>query len=215
MSERETGARPGAREEKPREDRTRDEKLRERAAAVAPKPDNGGFDVDRAIQQVERLYRMMTGHDAPEPASPYAPIPAERDPGEHVDEQMNRLLQLLDESGIAELQGRMWSPPAAVWETDSELVVCLDLPGVTQDQVEVVAEPHALRIGGFRPVPADRGTRLKHVEVPFGRFQRIVALPGMAKPGEPKARLRDGILEIRLAKAAREQAEQRTVPVEA
>lgn len=53
------------------------------------------MDVDDTIGQVSRLYRAITGRDAPLSDSPYALIPAEKDPVQHVEEQLNRLLDVL------------------------------------------------------------------------------------------------------------------------
>src|SRR5215813_1371102 len=47
--------------------------------------------IDDAIGQLETVYRAVTGKEAPAADQTYAPIPAEKDPTRHVEEQMTRL----------------------------------------------------------------------------------------------------------------------------
>ena len=67
--------------------------------------------IDTAIEQVERLYESVTGRDAPTlEEKPYATIPPERVPEEHVQEQVDRLIQTLAHfSGKPEVEPE-WKP---------------------------------------------------------------------------------------------------------
>jgi hypothetical protein len=50
-------------------------------------------NIDSAIDQVERLFRSVTGHDAPPVGEqPYATIPPEKNPEVHIQEQVDRLM---------------------------------------------------------------------------------------------------------------------------
>src|SRR5438093_373061 len=87
--------------------------------------------IDGTIGQIESLYRTLTGREAP-PASeqPYATMPPERSPEEHVEEQLDRLAECLaDFSGRSSPLAR-WTPPIAVWQGANELLICIDLPGL-------------------------------------------------------------------------------------
>lgn len=55
----------------------------------------GTLDVDRTMGQLTRLYRAITGRDVPLSSTPYAPIPANKAPAQHVEEQLDRLLDVL------------------------------------------------------------------------------------------------------------------------
>jgi HSP20 family protein len=184
------------------------------ATAVEPErdavPEQG---IDRAIGQMEQLYRMVTGHEAPPHQSVYAPIPAERDPGEHLDEQVDRLLRLLDDRGVTDLQIPTWSPPAAVWESAKEIVVRLDLPGVPRDQVEITFEEGALQIRGHRPPASEAGFRFQQGEAPVGPFRRTLVLAHAGRTGNPGARLKDGVLEVRIPRTEAPSGSRRNVPI--
>jgi HSP20 family protein len=156
------------------------------------------MEFDDAIGKVSHLYRAVTGHEMPISDTPYAPIPAERDPVQHVHEQMDRLIGLLSPQtprGAAQMQ---WSPPIAIYESTSEVVVAIDVPGTSRDRVAVHVESGALVVSGKRaPAPAN-GETLRLAEVRFGEFRRVVPLPVGLRTAEMSARLDGGVLEVRI-----------------
>ncbi len=156
------------------------------------------MEFDDAIGKVNHLYRAVTGREMPMSETPYAPIPAERDPVQHVQEQMDRLIGLLGPTTTATSTPVPWSPPIAVYESPSEVVVAVDVPGTSRDRVGVHVESGALVISGKRaPSPAN-GETLRHAEVRFGDFRRVVPLPFGLRTAEMTARLEGGVLEVRI-----------------
>jgi HSP20 family protein len=156
--------------------------------------------IDESIGRLEQLYRAVTGREAPSVETPYAPIPAEKDPTHHVEKQLDRLLQLLNRIEGDSRPELAWSPPVSVWENDTEVLVSVDLPGVTREQVEIVTHGRMLTISGARGAPGSPDFRLRKAESPIGRFRRAVLLPSLSRPVEPKAEMRDGVLELRIPK---------------
>ena len=67
-----------------------------------------------------------------------------------------------------------WEPPVDVFETEDELVIITALPGVAPEAVQAEVEDGTLIISGTRPLPKGRIVRL---EIPYGRFERRIALP--------------------------------------
>jgi HSP20 family protein len=168
--------------------------------------------VDAAIQEMETLYRSMTGKDAPQPEPAYAPIPAEKDPAQHVDEQMNRLLSLLGQPD-AGAAVPAWVPAMSVWESESEFVLCLDAPGVSREQIRVTLDGNRITVCGERVPAGVKDLNLRYTERPLGAFKRIVVLPPAVQGENPSAQLRDGVLEMRLRKDVARAASPRPVPV--
>lgn len=156
--------------------------------------------VDESIGRLEQLYRVVTGRDAPVGETPYAPIPAEKDPREHVEKQLDRLLQLLNQIGTDSRPRPAWTPPVSVWENDSEILISVDLPGVTRDQIEIVTHGKLLTITGYRRAPGSPDFRIRSAESAIGPFRRAILLTSLTRPAEPKAEIRDGILEVRIPK---------------
>lgn len=93
-----------------------------------------------------------------------------------------------------------WVPPADVFEGDGELAIVVALPGVAEDDVEVAAEPGAIVVRAHRPQPLAASCRgVRQLEIPYGRFERRVALP----PGRYEAvsrTLTHGCLILRFAR---------------
>lgn len=157
-------------------------------------------ELEDAIGRVEALYRTLTGGDAPPVEIPYAPIPAERDPVQHVNEQMERLSRLLggqpDREG--EAQAATWMPPMSVWETQDELLFAIDLPGVQREGLEIGVHGTVVVVSGKRPPPGGEGARVRGLEHPIGAFRRIVSLPPTAVADHMSAWLKDGVLTLRV-----------------
>jgi len=162
--------------------------------------------IDEAIERMERLYRAVTGRDVPPAETAYAPIPAEKDPAQHVEERLNQLLRILGGERLGTEATPSWTPPISAWETDSELVLSMDLPGVKREQVEVTIQGNLLTVSGQRSPAAGNGARLRLSESAVGPFRRAVLLSGVVRGAEPRAEMKDGILEIRIPKEPREVA---------
>ena len=172
-------------------------------------------NIDNAIGQVERLYRTVTGRDAPPiQEQPYAVIPPEKVPEEHVQEQVDRLVETLIEFSGGSAQAT-WSPPISIWEGREEFVITVDLPGVTRDGVQVSITKGMLDIHGARPPRASQDgpqVELRYNEHILGRFRRLIPLPQGLATDRLQAQMRSGVLEIRVARTEGTQDVQ-SVPV--
>jgi len=72
-----------------------------------------------------------------------------------------------------------WEPPVDILETEREVLVLVALPGVDADQVDARIEGADLVISGVRVLPRELQTAVIHrLELPQGRFERRVRLPG-------------------------------------
>src|SRR5262245_47827064 len=168
--------------------------------------------IDETIGQVERLYQAVTGKDAPSVDAAYAPIPAEKDPSQHVEEQMSRLIELLGQVRLGPEPGPSWIPPVSVWESDAEVLVSVDPPGLRRENVEVVVQGNTLTVSGSRPIGRD-GYRLRSSEGTLGAFRRTFFFPGGIRGAEPSAQMREGVLEIRFPRPPATAATPRPVAV--
>lgn len=158
--------------------------------------------IDSAIDQVEKLFRSVTGHDAPPVGEgSFATIPPEKNPEEYIQEQIDRLTAKLTEvSGSPRIDGQ-WRPAVSLWEGKNEVLINLDLPGVARDAVQVTVGQGLLEVSGsrqVRPSQNGEGLELKYVEHAFGKFRRTISLPPTTRIDGLKAQLREGVLEIRI-----------------
>jgi len=173
--------------------------------------------IDLAIGGVERLYHSITGREAPPVEEPHAPMPPEKAPERHIEEQMERLMDGMSRL-LSEGPARPWTPAISVSEGTEDLRVSVDLPGVPREHVRVrLAQPGLLEISGRRPDPcsgaADAPRRARHAEPPHGPFLRWVALPPTVAEDRVAARLADGVLEVRIPRGDTATTAGRSIPV--
>jgi len=95
-----------------------------------------------------------------------------------------------------------WSPRCDVSETDSELIVNAELPGVAAGDMDVSLHDGVLTVRGEkRSERKDEEDGRAYSERFFGSFQRSIALPANVDEDAIQATLKDGILQVRLPKA--------------
>lgn len=98
-------------------------------------------------------------------------------------------------------QSSTWLPAVDVWETEAELVLSFDLPGIPEDKVTVELDDNVLTVSGERERTQEHsGDRFYRFERRFGTFSRSVTLPAGVNEDTIKADYRDGVLEIRVPK---------------
>lgn len=72
-----------------------------------------------------------------------------------------------------------WEPPVDILETERAVLVLVALPGVNAERVEAVVDGSDLVVVGMRVLPAELQSAIIHrLELPQGRFERRVRLPG-------------------------------------
>ena len=98
-----------------------------------------------------------------------------------------------------------WSPAVDVAETDAELRLDLELPGINPDDVEITADNNVLTIRGEKRTERKEGddeSRYHVVERSYGSFSRSFQLPQGLDESKIQAEAHNGILSIRIPKAA-------------
>lgn len=92
-------------------------------------------------------------------------------------------------------------PPVDIFETEDELLVEVELPGVAKDAVSLSVSSTQILVEGVKiRVLSEEGIRFSRVEQSFGRFRRIIDLPRVINTVKVKARLANGLLTITLPK---------------
>jgi HSP20 family protein len=126
------------------------------------------------------------------------------DPAAEVDSLQSEMNRLFDGffGGRGNGSGtRRWIPPMDLAETEEELILTADLPGVAEDDVAIEIKDGTLAISGERRDTREQGGRGYHrVERSFGRFARTLTLPRGVDAESVAARFEDGVLEVRIPK---------------
>lgn len=109
--------------------------------------------------------------------------------------------------------GAIAAPRLDVHETDKEICISAEVPGVKADDLDVRVEGDHLTISGESKSDHERNERDYHVmERSFGRFTRTVQLPFAPKSEEVKADFSDGVLTLHVPKSA-QQEHGRRIPI--
>lgn len=125
--------------------------------------------------------------------------------------EMDRLLSDFFEEGDGQV-GR-FAPPTDLYETDEAYVVESELPGFSREDIEVTLDQGTLSIHGARQTETERETENYHLrERASGQFERSFRLPRSIEAERVEARFEDGILRVRVPKAA--EAKSRKIDVE-
>jgi HSP20 family protein len=101
-------------------------------------------------------------------------------------------------------------PSIDVTETDKQILITVELPGLERKDVDVTLEDNVLTIRGekkFETDPNDDKTKNVHVsERVYGVFYRMVELPIEIDPSTVQATMSKGVLKITIPKPARSEA---------
>jgi HSP20 family protein len=97
-----------------------------------------------------------------------------------------------------------WEPPVDIIETPEGLSVQIALPGVAPGALVVEIEPDVVVVSALRAFPeCAAGARIHRVEIPYGRFERRIALPTRLLELTGRS-LKDGMLTLTFARRARD-----------
>lgn len=129
---------------------------------------------------------------------------------EQLQDQMGQIINnfLRDPMGaLGSQQPPVWVPPADIEETDDSYVLQVDLPGVNRDDVNIELRDNEVRITG-EVKEKERTGVLRRQTRRVGQFEFMVTMPGDIDPDKVEASLHDGVLTVRLGKAAASQPRQ-------
>jgi HSP20 family protein len=116
---------------------------------------------------------------------------------------MGRLFEDVLQDWPLDLAGTaVWYPVSDIYETEDELIVKADLPGVDPMMVDVRLENNVLTIRGERQFEQNIEKENYHrLERSYGSFCRSFALPTVVEADKIRADFKDGVLSITLPKA--------------
>jgi HSP20 family protein len=119
---------------------------------------------------------------------------------------MNRLFDRFFEGRAPEGASRRWIPAMDLVETEDALVLRGDLPGMSEDDVNIEIKDNVLTVSGERKSDhEEKGEGFHRVERAVGSFSRSLALPTGIDPEKVEAKFDNGVLEVRIPKPAEAQ----------
>jgi HSP20 family protein len=129
-----------------------------------------------------------------------------RDPLQDLLSLQERMNRLFEESLKGRLQPTLgaesWVPLADVYETADAFVVLIELPGLSQDDIEIQVDGEELTIRGERQMGASaRPESFHRMERSYGLFSRSFRLTEDADPSRLTAQFKDGLLRLEAPRA--------------
>ena len=120
-------------------------------------------------------------------------------------EEMDRLLGRFVTGNVAQFAPNMrfegWAPPVDVSETDDEVTVRAETPGVAPRDLEITVTGTMLNIAGKKEEKEEsEGEDFYRSERRFGSFRRVVELPESIDPDRVSADVENGVVTIRISK---------------
>ena len=107
-----------------------------------------------------------------------------------------------------------WAPPTDVYETETELIVTVDIAGMNHRDISVVTDGNVITIRGVRQEIGPRCKKQFHkMEILVGPFQRLVHVPVPVDVQSISTTYSNGLLEVRL-KRKFEKTQKRSIKVE-
>jgi HSP20 family protein len=107
-------------------------------------------------------------------------------------------------NGLLEGNGRTnqaWVPALDVWETETELVYAVDLPGISEDKIAVELDDGALTISAERERTQEEAEdRFYRYERRYGTFSRTFGVPQGVTESDISAEYANGVLEVHVKK---------------
>ena len=121
--------------------------------------------------------------------------------------EMNRLFNtFFDEGGDTGAAPRRWAPAVDLIEREDSLVLKADLPGLSEDDVQVEVRDGVLTISGERKAEhEDKQNGYYRVERSFGRFSRSLQLPEGVDADKIGASFENGVLQVTIPKPEQRQ----------
>ncbi len=152
-------------------------------------------------------------------------VPARKediDPFRDFQRQMNRLFDdffgdfpLAETERVSEWAPTVFCPRVDVSETDTEVKVSAELPGMDEKDISVELQDDVLTLRGEKKCEQEeKGKNWFRREQSWGAFHRVIDLPAGVDAAKATAKFKKGVLSFTAPKRPEEQAKRKTVPIQ-
>lgn len=120
-----------------------------------------------------------------------------------VREKMNHLFEeaVISRGEEKDLVSSSWTPTVDIFETENELVLSAEVPGINEKDIEIKIEDNTLTLRGERKFEKETKEENYHrIERAYGSFFRSFSLPLYINQDNIKAEHLNGVLKIIMPK---------------
>lgn len=143
----------------------------------------------------------------------------EYDPFPHLRQEINRIFDDFTRGLWLEpfsIKSEAFSPRVDVTETEKEIKVTAELPGMDDKDIDVSLTKDTLTIKGEKKEEKeDKGKDYYRAERSYGSFSRTIALPAEIDADKVKADFKKGVLTVTMPKTAEAIKETKKIPIRA
>ena len=101
-----------------------------------------------------------------------------------------------------------------VVETEGEIIIEVELPGLSREDLELSVLNDIIIIEGNKRKAAVEGVNFHRIERTFGKFRRIIEIPKAGDTRSITSKYDNGVLSVRLPKISERRGRQRKVPID-
>jgi HSP20 family protein len=144
-----------------------------------------------------------------------------QDPMLAIQNEMNRMFDRFfdDPFDLARLNEQAlpaFMPSVDVSESDKEIKVTAELPGMDEKDIEIRLERDALVISGEKKAESvEKGKNYHRVERSYGSFERVIPLESEIDPEKIDAEFKKGVLTVSLPKPETAVSKTRKIEIKA
>jgi len=96
---------------------------------------------------------------------------------------------------------QVFLPHTDIYETEKEIVIVADIPGCSDQSIDITLEKNVLKIDGYVEPAAPENYRLFYSEYTTGDYQRTFSLSDEIDREQIEASVKNGVLKLVLPKA--------------
>ena len=127
---------------------------------------------------------------------PFRDLNTLQDRMNHLFEQANRGWRSDEPSATT-----AWSPSVDIFETEGEIIVQAEVPGMDREDIELSLENNVLTLKGDRKFQKEtKDENYRRIERSYGSFSRSFSIPAMVNEDKIRADYNEGVLSISLPK---------------
>jgi HSP20 family protein len=107
-------------------------------------------------------------------------------------------------------------PPVNVRENDGQVIAEVELPGMSEKEIDITVTRDTLRISGEKKQQEETKKENYYcMESSYGSFDRLVDLPSEVDEEKTEAEFKNGVLTIKMPKSQEAKAKSKKIPVKA
>lgn len=129
---------------------------------------------------------------------------------DNIGREINRFLDFMP----SRLFGGISSPRVDIYQTENDVVVKVEIPGVSKEDLNLYIDENTIRLSGQTKREEElRDEDIYRSERFYGKFSRTIPLPVEVKSEQAKAEYKDGILSITIPKAEPSRSKGRRIDI--